>query len=282
MIMTEIERIQNHLLWFGTAANNIGFQTLFMESWKIRTIAMDIMEKICGARIFVGMNVPGGTRFDIPTRTNVHVRNRIKTLIPRVRELIREIDTNELLQTRWKNVGILNGLMAKKLGVVGPTARASGQYLDVRKNQPYLVYSDINFRLIREKNGDCFSRARVRLREVLESINIIQQGLEQIPSKGKVIPDKVDILPEGKNAVAREAPRGEDFHYLESAGGKSPSFIRIRAPTYANLQSISEMCKDAKLADVPVILNSIDPCFACCDRLTVINEENEVAYVELD
>ena len=281
MIVTEIERIQNHLLWFGTAANNIGFQTLFMESWKIRTRAMDLMEKICNARIFAGMNVPGGVRFDINNNTNLFVRKEIRKMIPQVQGLIREIDSNETIHSRWKHVGRLTMHHAKNLGVVGPTARAAGLYIDARKNQPYLAYPEINFQLIKERTGDCYARARVRLREVLESIHIITQCLEKMP-KSPITWHKIIDLPEGRSANVKEAPRGEDFHYLESNGGKNPSFIRIRAPTYANLQAISEMCRNAQLGDVPVIINSIDPCFACCDRITVINENQEVSYVEMD
>ncbi len=280
-IVTELERIQNHLLWFGTAANNIGFQTLFMESWKIRTKFMDFVEKVCGSRMFPGMNVPGGVRFDISKNKNKSIRRDIKKLVNPVRELVQEVDTNNTIHSRWKSVGVLSQHKAKKLGVVGPTARASGLYVDARKTNPYLVYPDINFKLVQEKTGDCYGRARVRLKEVLESIKIITQCLSNIP-EGNILWHRIDKVSEGKSANIKEAPRGEDFHYVESSGGGNPSFIRIRAPTYANLQAVPVMCKNSELCDVPVIVNSIDPCFACCDRITVINEDDEVSYVEMD
>jgi membrane-bound hydrogenase subunit alpha len=283
-ILSELNRIHSHLLYLGIAGYSIGFDTIFKWCWATREIVLDWLENITGGRIHYSMNTFGGVRRDINKNMTQRIGKDLKGFEEKIKEIYEIFRTDRMIDKRMARIGILQKKMAKELGIVGPTARGSDIKTDVRKQNPYAAYPDIDFKIITERSGDCKARTLVRARECLESIKIVDQALSLMPS-GKINTGKLMLtrVPAGEIVALDEAPRGENVHYLVSDGGKTPKRLRIRPPTYANMISIREMSKGSKIADVPVIIESIDPCFGCCDRMTVIDvNSRKERIVEFD
>ncbi|MEM2192659.1 MAG: nickel-dependent hydrogenase large subunit, partial [Candidatus Hadarchaeales archaeon] len=283
-ILLELERIHSHLLWAGVAFYEIGFETLFMYTWRDREMVLDVREAISGARQISASNVPGGVRRDVKAEHISFALDVLKRLEESTKYYLDVCTSDPTIIARCSGVGVLSKHDATKLCATGPTARASGVEWDLRRGDPYLVYEDVDFDVVVEKDGDVFARILVRLKEVLESIRIVRQLLEKLPG-GPVrmeIPKKIDP----SEAIARtEAPRGELLYYMLSNGTEKPERVRIRTPTYANVLSWKPMFAGATIADAPIIIASIDPCFTCCDRLSIIDvktgEKKLVEFREL-
>jgi len=283
-ILSELNRIHSHLLYLGIAGYAIGFDTIFKWCWATREMVLDWLENIAGGRIHYSMNTFGGVRRDINQNMIRKIEKDLKVFEKKIKEIYEIFRTDRMIDKRMAGIGTLRKKMAKELGIVGPTARGSDVKIDVRKQNPYAAYPDIDFKIITEKDGDCKARALVRARECLESIKIIDQALSSM-SSGKINTGKLILtkVPAGEIVALDEAPRGENVHYLVSDGGKSPKRLRIRPPTYANMISVREMSKGSKIADVPIIIESIDPCFGCTDRMTVIDvDSKKQSVVEFD
>jgi len=267
MIIAELERIHSHLLWAGIAAEIIGIETLFMYIWKDREAVLDQLEIITGNRNHYAWNTVGGCRKDI---TAEHVPGLLTAMEVVERRTEYYIDTflrNRTIRARLIGTGILPKEDAKILCTVGPTARASGYAVDVRKDDPHLAYDKVEFEKIVLDEGDNMARAKVRLLEVIESVKIIRQAIQAL----KELPEgdikvKVPEIPPGESVGRYEAPRGEVFHYVKSNGTFYPERVKVRAPTYANIQAVPTMVIGDTLADVPISVASIDPCFCCTDR----------------
>ncbi|MFQ5867623.1 MAG: NADH-quinone oxidoreductase subunit C [bacterium] len=272
--MLELERIQSHLLWLGIAGHIIGFDTILMQSWRIREPLMWICEQITGNRKTYGMNLIGGVRRDIPEDLHPKILEMLENIKKELNALIKAIVGDPSLMKRLKNVGILKKDEVKKLCSVGPTARGSGVKIDSRKDHPYAAYDKLQFNVVLKEECDSWARTMVRLEEVLESINIIKQALKEMP-EGEIMAD-VKEIPAGREAVSSvEAPRGEAHHYILTGTGNRPYRWKVRAPTYANLQTLSTIIKDEQIADVPIALGSLDPCFSCTERVQVVNRETD-------
>lgn len=270
MILLELERIHSHLLWAGVAFYEIGFETLFMYTWRDRELVLDIREAISGARQISSSNVAGGVRTDVRPEHIPFAIENLKKLEESVRYYIDVCSSDPTIIARCSGVGVLSKRDAMKLCAVGPTARASGVEWDVRKEDPYLRYDEVTFDLITETDGDVLAKIFVRLRETLESIEIVRQLLQKLPG-GPVraeLPKKIDA---GEAVGRTEAPRGELIYYIISNGTEKPERVRIRTPTYANVLSWKPMFLGATIADIPIIIASIDPCFTCCDRVSIID-----------
>ncbi len=267
MIIAELERIHSHMLWAGIAAEIIGIETLFMYIWKDREAVLDQLEIITGNRNHYAWNTVGGCRKDI---TAEHVPGLLTAMEVVERRTEYYIDTflrNRTIRARLIGTGILPKEDAKILCTVGPTARASGYAVDVRKDDPHLAYDKVEFEKIVLDEGDNMARAKVRLLEVIESVKIIRQAIQAL----KELPEgdikvKVPEIPPGESVGRYEAPRGEVFHYVKSNGTFYPERVKVRAPTYANIQAVPIMVIGDTLADVPISVASIDPCFCCTDR----------------
>lgn len=267
MIIAEMERIHSHLLWAGIAAEIIGIETLFMYIWKDREFVLDQLEIITGNRNHYAWNTVGGCRRDI---TQDHIPGLLIALEVVERRTENYIDSflrNRTIRARLIGTGVLLKEDARKLCTVGPTARGSGYAVDVRKDDPHLAYGKVDFEEIVLDEGDNMARAKVRLLEILESVKIIRQAVKAI----RTLPEgdiKVPVpeIPPGESVGRYEAPRGEVFHYVKSNGTYYPERVKIRAPTYANMQAVPTMLIGDTLADVPITLAAIDPCFCCTDR----------------
>ncbi|MDR0291642.1 MAG: nickel-dependent hydrogenase large subunit [Elusimicrobium sp.] len=269
VIIGELERLHSHLLWLGVAAHEIGFDTLFMYSWRDREMVMDALETISGNRVHYSMNTPGGVRRDITAEQVKTVLAKVEALERRIKYYIDLATQEPTVIARTKGVGVLPKDEAVKRCAAGPLARASGVARDVRKDDPYLLYGELDFKLITSDACDVFGRLYVRAFEMLESCKILKQVLNWLPEGA--ISVKIPVkLPPGQAVNRYEAPRGEDVHYLKSDGGLNPARVKVRAPTLANFTSVDYMLKGDQLADAAIIIAAIDPCFSCTDRATIV------------
>jgi Ni,Fe-hydrogenase III large subunit/Ni,Fe-hydrogenase III component G len=270
-VVLELERIHSHLLWLGIAGHILGFDTVLMQTWRMREPVMWLMERITGNRKSYGMNLPGGVRRDIPKADHpeiLRVVDRIEREWLKIIEAVRE-DTPLLM--RLSKVGVLSTLDARELGSVGPTARGSNRAIDVRLDHPYAAYDRIPVRGVWKDSCDAAGRTLVRLEETLESIRQVKQLLSEMPD-GPIMVTFDEALPPGREGIsAVEAPRGEVIHYVMTGEDARPYRWRVRAPTYANLQALAAALHGMSIADVPITLGSMDPCFSCTERMQVVD-----------
>ncbi len=188
----------------------------------------------------------------------------LRVLAEETKRVEKVFRTDPLIAKRSRGVGVLSREDAWALGVVGPVARGSGLDIDVRKNTPYLVYPDLYFDIVKEQDGDVWSRAMVRVREVFESIRLLRQCLDKLPDGPLAV--HMERIPESESVARSEAPRGELIYYLQTNGTDTPARLKWRVPSYMNWEALTVMMKDCQLADIPVIVNSIDPCVSCTER----------------
>lgn len=269
-LMAELERIHSHLLWLGVAGHEIGFDTLLMYTWRDREVVMDLLVNLTGNRVNYGINTIGGVRRDL---TPEHIDNVLKgtdVLEERTKYYIQLALQETTIIERLSKVGVLSHEDAMSLGAVGPTARASGVDRDVRRDDPYAAYGEVDFKVITNNYNDVYGRTVVRLEELMQTYQIIRQLLKNLPD-GPVTVKAPRKIPAGEALSRYEAPRGEDIHYVKSNGTESPDRVKVRAPTLANMQAVSRMLEDRYLADTPIVIAAIDPCFSCTDRMISVN-----------
>jgi NADH-quinone oxidoreductase subunit D len=270
-LVGELERIHSHLLWLGVAGHEIGFDTLLMYSWRDREVVMDILAILTGNRVNYGMNTLGGVRRDVTPEQVEEIRKAVNILEERTRYYI-EVATQEVtLIKRLSGAGFLSHEDAVKLGAVGPTARASSVNRDMRRDDPCLAYGELDFKVITDDHNDVYGRTLVRAGELMESYKIIRQVLDRLP-EGPIAVKAPRKIPAGESLSRYEAPRGEDVHYVKADGTERPYRVKVRAPTLANLQSVARMLENNYLADVPIVVAAIDPCFSCTDRMLSLED----------
>jgi len=277
-LVAELERIHSHLLWLGVAGHEIGFDTLLMYTWNDREIVMDLLALLTGNRVNYGINTIGGVRRDVTKAQMEQVLKGVDKLQERTKYYIEIAQTELMVINRLSGVGVLPHDDAVRLGAVGPTARASAIARDIRKDDPYAAYGELDFKVITDNHNDIYGRTIVRLGELLEAYNIIRQVIKKMPDTGIVIkvPRKI---PSGEALSRYEAPRGENVHYIKSNGSEKPERVKVRAPTLANIQTVAFMLEDRYLADLPIVVAAIDPCFSCTDRLISIKDGKKRAKV---
>lgn len=240
-IMLELERVHSHLLWLGIAGHIIGFDTVLMQTWRIREPVMWLCEEISGNRKTYGMNTIGGLRRDLPSSLTPRL---LTTLAEVEKEAIAVRDAivgDTTLQARTKGVGTLTNEWANQICVVGPPARASGVPIDARLDHPYAAYDEIPPRIATQNTGDTWARVLVRVTELLESIRLVRGALSSIPPGPVCAEIKEEIPPDRVGVSVVEAPRGEAVHFVLTGGDNRPYRWRVRAPTYPNLQAMPAM-----------------------------------------
>lgn len=270
-IMLELERLHSHLLWVGLACHIVGFDTLFMQSFRIREPIMWIAEKISGNRKTYAICVIGGVRRDITDEIKVELRAVLDKLESEWSAVVKAVSNDKNIQKRTRDVGVADKLAVKNVGLVGPVARAAGVDIDCRRDHPYAAYDRVEFDVITAQSADVWARVVVRMKEVFESIRIIRRCLDKM-EHGPLQLEIKDELPVGRMGLSSvEAPRGESHHFVITGENNRPRRWRVRAPTYQNLQGVPAMIKDQQIADMTISLGSIDPCFSCTDRLETID-----------
>lgn len=263
VIWAELHRIHSHLLWLGLLADAFGFESLFMQLWRNREKVMDIMEETAGSRVIISGNVIGGCRRDI----SKDLLLKTTVIVDEIREDLKQIESVFLndytVKHRLVGVGILTKEKAYELGTLGPMARASGIKQDLR-TLGYAAYGELDFEPIVEKDGDCYARTVVRLKEVYQSVGLIKQAIATIPEGEISVPVKGN--PSGEVVSRVEQPRGEVLYYMRANGTKNLERLRVRTPTFANIPALLHMLPGSQLADVPVLILTIDPCISCTER----------------
>ncbi len=264
-IIAELERLHSHLLWAGIGAEDIGFQTMFMEIFALRERVMDALETSSGNRVNYAMNCIGGVNRDI--KAPAALLETVQALRRGVeRDIVPVFTRDRTVQARTVGVGILTREDALAYGVVGPIARASGLATDVRQDFPYAAYSDLGFQIVTAAECDVRARIVVRALEMLESIRLIEAALQNLPAGPLRAFEGLPVLPPGEATARAEAPRGEVIYYLESDGSDTPRRVKIRTPSFVNIPSVEAMSRGQQLADMGLIQASVDPCCSCTDR----------------
>ncbi len=283
IIQAELERICSHILWAGVAAHEIGFDSVLFLTWQMREKVLDLTEYLTGNRITKAITMIGGVRRDIT-----------KDMVPKVTETLNYFKDNfeklrhiflddKTFKMRSQGVGILTKEDALQLCACGPTTRASGVKKDVRLDQPYFAYSDLDFDYVTpdvltgEVNGDVYDRIIVRLLEVKQSIELIEQCLDLMPAGDIVSEPKIAKLlatlkkAEGEGIGRMEAPRGEVIHYVKLDENEHPYCWKVRAPTYNNILPWIPMLRGEQIADIPIVAASTDPCMSCTNRVAIVD-----------
>lgn len=266
VIVSELERLHSHYLWFGIALHLIGHDSLFMHCWDEREAIMDMLEEISGNRVNYGMVTVGGSRRDIDDEKRKHIlelMDNIEASMNRIKDILLSDKTVAL---RTQGVGILTTEDALRIGAVGPHARASNVPVDVRKDAPYCCYEDFEFDKAVYNTCDVFARVVVRVLESYESIKILRQAVDMLPTGAINLGTKIPKIPEGEYMVRYEAPRGQLCYKVVSNGGPYNQRVSIHVPTFKNAPTVPVMLKGNSVADAGLIIASIDPCFSCMDR----------------
>jgi ech hydrogenase subunit E len=274
VLIAELERIHSHLLWLGVAAHEAGFDTLFMYSWRDRETIMDVLEQLTGNRVNYSANVLGGVKFDIEPELAETIQQGLDFLEKRTRHYLNVVTTDNLFVQRTRGIGVMSFEQATALGVTGPTARASGFEQDLRVILPYGSYRDFAITPVVETAGDLAARFVVRVKELLITYDYIRTLLDNLPDGDLTTRFPRRIKP-GETIVRVEAPRGELFYFIKSNGTDQPERIKVRTPTLCNMASIIHLAIGLHLADVPMLLIGIDPCFSCNDRAISIRGDQE-------
>jgi NADH-quinone oxidoreductase subunit D len=292
VVMCELNRIASHLVWLGTSGLELGAITIFFYTYRERDRALDLGEMISGERMNTCFFQVGGCSADMPPGFEKGLRTFIKELPDRVDEWEQLLSGNTIWMDRTKGVGILPAEQLIGLGVTGPALRAAGVDLDLRKAAPYSGYEHFDFQVPIATDGDAYARYVLRLREIRESVKIIEQALDGMPEGSHIADDRKVVLPpraelhtsmealihhfklvtegfpvpEGEVYVAVESPRGELGCYVVADGGPKPYRCHMRDPSFVNLQALRPMCQGAYLADLIVMIGSLDNVMGGVDR----------------
>ncbi len=258
-LMGELTRIASHLLWWGVMGMDVGALTTFMYAFRDREMINDIMEETCGARLTMSYSTPGGVMFDL----HPNFQKRVKEFIPHLRKVIPQyhelLTGNVIFQKRMNGIGKLSYEDAISLGATGPVARGSGVKSDVRKFAPYSALDRVDFKEIIYTGGDNMARYNVRMDEMLESLNIIEQLIDNIPDDGIQAKTKALIkLPKGEFLQRVETARGDLGVYIVSDGKKNPYRVKFRSPGFSNLNTLIEIGKGHLIADLVAIISTLD------------------------
>ena len=279
-IIGELERIHSHLLWLGLAGHFIGYNTIWMWAWKYREPILDILELISGNRQNYAMFKVGGVRRDINDTDIPHYLKMLDEIVPALDMFKGAVLDDPVLYARLKGVGVLTKEDIIRYGALGPTARASGVAIDVRKDDPYAAYDRVEWDIVVTENGDIFDKAVIRVLEMYESIKIIKQCFDKLP-KGE-IDANVKEIPPGEGIGRHEAPRGEVFHYVLSDGSNMPVRHKIRAPSYMNVPTNEVAAVGQTISDATITLAAIDPCYCCTERIAIVDEHGKRSVTSND
>lgn len=292
VIAAELSRITGHLTCIGAWALDLGAMTVLLYAFREREMVLDLFEMICGARVTHNYLRIGGVRYDLQPQFKEKCLEFVEFFPKKIDEYEQLLTGNRIWLKRNKGVGAISQEDAISLGLSGPALRSTGVKWDIRKDEPYLVYDRLDFDVPVGENGDCFDRYIVRMEEMRQAARIIKQALEQIPDGRPCVdipdivpPQRKDIetnmealihhfklvshgfkVPKGEAYVSIEAPKGELGFYIASDGSERPFRIKIRAPSFVNLQAVDPMSRGRYLADVVAVVSSLDPVFGEADK----------------
>ena len=267
ILMDELTRLASHELWWGAMAMDVGAFTPFFHAFRERETINDIMEETCGARLTMNYMVPGGVMQDIHPNFQKRVKDFLLLYKKKIHEYDELVTDNIIFQNRMKGVGILSAEDAISYGCTGPTARGSGISCDMRKIAPYEIYDKLEFDEVLETGCDSFSRYLVRVREMQQSVRIIEQLIDNIPEGDFQAKTKAVLkLPKGEFYSRVETARGELGVYIVSEGGTTPYRIKFRSPGFSNLSALEHMVKGSKIGDLMATMGTLDLVIPDIDR----------------
>ncbi len=266
-IMDELQRIDSHLLFYACLCMDLGALTAFFYGFREREMILDIFEETCGGRLIMTYNTIGGVQYDLHPNFVPRVKEFIKHMRGIIHEYHEIFTGNIIAQQRLKGVGVLSREDAISFGATGGTGRASGWACDVRKRMPYAAYGKVNFKEIIYNEGDSFARYMVRMDEIMESMNIIEQLIDNIP-EGSIQEKMKPVIrvPEGSYYTAVEGSRGEFGVYLESRGDKTPYRLHYRSTGFPLVSVVDTICRGTKIADLIAIGGTLDYVVPDIDR----------------
>jgi NADH-quinone oxidoreductase subunit D len=278
-VIGELERIHSHLLWLGLAGHFLGYNTVWMWAWKYRETVLELCEQISGNRNHYAMMRIGGVRRDIVNSEIDEIKKKTGTLISALNMFKGAVTDDPVIGMRTKGIGTLTRQQAIDYCVVGPTARASGIDIDSRRDCPHnSAYNLLQWKVPVLSDGDVFTKVVVRVLEMVESVNLIEQSLDRLKdTKEGDIWTEVRDIPAGEGIGTYEAPRGEVIHYVRSDGGNTPFRHKIRAPSYVNILSNEVAVMGGDIADACITLAAVDPCYCCTDRMQAV-EDGKTKY----
>ncbi|HIX94111.1 MAG TPA: nickel-dependent hydrogenase large subunit [Candidatus Gemmiger excrementipullorum] len=262
-IWMEMSRVHSHLLWLGLLADALGFESLFMQSWKLREKILDLFDATTGGRVIFSVNCVGGVLKDMDEGMLHSIAVTLSDMEQELRPIAEAFLRDYTVGTRLHELGVLSAGQAKSMGAVGPMLRASGVALDTRK-LGYAAYGDLDFEPVTAKDGDSFARCEVRIQEIFQSFSLIRQAIAKIPAGPIAVPVKGN--PSGEHFMRIEQPRGEAVYYVKANGTKFIDRFRLRTPTTSNIPPMLELLKGCQLADVALLILTIDPCISCTER----------------
>jgi NADH-quinone oxidoreductase subunit D len=267
VLMDELTRIASHELWWGAMAMDVGAFTPFFHAFRERESINDIMEETCGARLTMNYMVPGGVMHDIHPNFQKRVKDFLQLYKSKVHEYDEMVTGNVIFQNRMKGVGIISAEDAISYGCTGPVARGSGVSCDIRKLYPYEVYDKVEFDEVLETAGDSFARYLVRIKEMNQSIRIIEQLIDNIPEGDFQAKTKAVLkLPKGEFYTRVETARGELGVYIVSEGGTTPYRIKFRSPGFSNLSVLDKIARGGKIGDLIAMMGTLDLVIPDIDR----------------
>ncbi|MHB8293277.1 MAG: NADH-quinone oxidoreductase subunit D [Acidimicrobiales bacterium] len=292
MLMVELNRVASHLLWMATNGMDLGAVSMMIYGWRERELVLTFFEKVTGLRMNHNYIRPGGVAADLPDGWQDDVAFLCEAIPPRLREYDELLTGQPIFRQRTEGIGRLTAEQAIALSATGPVLRSTGVPWDLRRDMPYLYYDQVDFDVVVGTYGDTFDRYAVRLNEIRESIRIVEQVVDAMPGGDYKVQDKkvtppprarIDesmealihhfklvtegySVPPGEVYVAVESPRGELGCYLVSDGSPKPYRLHIRAPSFANLQTLPAMLRGGLVADAVAVISSVDPIMGEVDR----------------
>lgn len=267
VLMDELTRLASHQLWWGAMAMDVGALTPFFHAFREREAINDIMEETCGARLTMNYMVPGGVMADIHPDFQRKVKEFIRFFRGKIDEYDELVTGNVIFRGRMEGVGYISPEDAISYGCTGPTARGSGVSCDIRKLYPYEVYGEVGFDEMIETGGDCYARYLVRMKEMRQSVSIIEQLIDTIPEGDFQAKTKAVLkLPKGEYYSRVETARGEFGVYIVSEGGTTPYRIKFRSPGFSNLSALDHMARGHKIGDLVAIMGTLDLVIPDIDR----------------
>jgi ech hydrogenase subunit E len=264
VIWSELHRLHSHLLWLGCFAESFGFESLFMALWRVRERVMDILEATAGNRVIISVNIIGGVRRDISGAMLKHILRDLDIIEKEMKPLYNTMTKDYTIQQRTVGIGVLSKEQAYVLGAAGPVLRASGWAQDMRMLK-YEAFAELDFEPVVEHDGDSYARTKARFREAFQCVDLVRQAIRKLPDSDLAVKVKGNP-PAGEITFRVEQPRGELLYYVKCNGDKNPERVRIRTPTFANVPPLLAMLPGTQLADVPVLILTIDPCISCTER----------------
>jgi NADH-quinone oxidoreductase subunit D len=274
----ELDRLHSHFMWFVLLFHSLGDARAFTAVLNERESLMDLIEFLFGNRVHFTINTPGGVKRNVPG----NAAERIKTAIAPISKLADFVSERvEMHAKRLEGIGILTKEKAKAYGVVGPVLRGSGIESDIRKDDPYLIYDEVEFNVPTEDSCDVLGRTRVRVSELYESLRIISQVVDRMP-EGELSAE-LPAPPVNEDCGRVEAPRGELIYFVRLGGTNFPDRVKLRPPTYVNDPAVAEMLIGEPVDNLPLVLESLDRCISCTNRITLIDERTgDVRKISLE